>query len=246
MLGTVTAMLVGLVAFSVSLWRRPNSSPMEPIVIASSSTQPTTAPNPTLSTAGPPEKVLEGVKGRVEVLIHRKTGTYGIGDKGALPLRVGDGLAFDLVLEGPAYCYLIYIDSTGKVAPLYPWKPGNWQSRPKLEQPITNLRVPERANGVFPVEPGDAGMETVALWTRSQPLPVDFDVQTKLGKLPAQTRQSPQSVIWLADGRAERPLSFDVKEAGDPVLVLHEALRTLKTREGGRIYAISFANLGRE
>ena len=50
---------------------------------------------------------------------------------GALPLKAGDRFRIEVKLNRPAYVYLFWLGSDGKVAPIHPWAPGHWDRRPR-------------------------------------------------------------------------------------------------------------------
>ena len=47
-----------------------------------------------------------------------------------LPLKAGDRFRIEAKLNRPAYIYVFWVGSDGKVSPIYPWKPGHWDRRP--------------------------------------------------------------------------------------------------------------------
>lgn len=46
-----------------------------------------------------------------------------------LPLVPGDGVKFSIHGEIPLYYYIFWIDAAGKIAPMWPWKVGDWNNR---------------------------------------------------------------------------------------------------------------------
>src|SRR5262249_50492177 len=84
------------------------------------------------------------IKGSVDLLVYR------VDDKGgdvlvplahelAMPLRTGDELMIVAEVDRPAYLYLFWVDENGAGAPLYPWKPLSWDTRPTDERPVQKL-----------------------------------------------------------------------------------------------------------
>ena len=61
---------------------------------------------------------------------------------GVLPLKAGDRFWIEARLNRPAYIYLFWVGSDGKVAPIFPWQPGHWQGRPANEQRARSSRTP--------------------------------------------------------------------------------------------------------
>jgi serine/threonine protein kinase len=105
------------------------------------------------------------------------------GELRALPLRVGDKLR--IVIENvnrPAYLYVIWVDTEGKVFPFYPWVDENW-GWPEVETPVRgNIKLP--LNGkTYQNEPGSAGMETILLLARDTPLPRSERLDQRLAGL---------------------------------------------------------------
>ena len=55
---------------------------------------------------------------------------------GVLPLKTGDRFWIEARLNRPAYLYLVWVGADGKVAPIFPWQPGHWKTRPTNEQKL--------------------------------------------------------------------------------------------------------------
>jgi serine/threonine protein kinase len=168
---------------------------------------------------------------------------------GTLPLKNGDQIRVEVDVEKPAYLYLIWIDSEGNALPVYPWKPGDWQSLPPKQTPLSHLSLPNNADEGWPMQ-GVSGMETLVLFVRSEPLPSDVDLQSFLTDLPKQPLQGAESIVWIADGeliRSEdesmRGLDFGKPEQiSDSIL---RAQRQIQERLGkyfSEIRAVSFAH----
>jgi Protein kinase domain/Domain of unknown function (DUF4384) len=175
----------------------------------------------------------------------------GLDDPGALPLRVGDEISVEAELNRPAYVYLLWIDTDGKVAPVYPWRPGYWDGRPATEEPVQRLRRPESLDEFYPVRKGTPGMETLVLLARAAPLPANVDLRAVLGELPAQVGQGLQTTAWFENGvrvrnRHGREGRFDATRRNDPVLQTQQRLRErLLGEHFAYVLAVSFANQGR-
>ena len=91
-----------------------------------------------------------------------------INEPGVLPVKKGDEFRKEVRLNRPADIYLVWIDSTGKVAPVYPWKvASDWEegSAPKA---LGRLEMPAGGE-VWPIN-GPAGVETLVLLAREEPL----------------------------------------------------------------------------
>src|SRR5207244_2737754 len=125
---------------------------------------------------------------------------------GVLPLRPGNLLRIEVELNRPAYLYLVYIDSSGKATPLYPWETDDWQKRPAQEAPRDRLRIPDSGKGA-PLEPGLAGIESILLLARDEALPPgrDAEIVGQFAGLPGQSRLVPLlTAAWFRDGELVR------------------------------------------
>jgi hypothetical protein len=177
-----------------------------------------------------------------------------LSDPGALPLKADDRVRIEAELNRPAYLYVLQIDTEGKVAPVYPWRKGEWHNRPTEDQKRRRLSLPEedpREGGVggWKVAEGPPGMETMVLLAREEPLPRDVDLAKLLGHLGPQRQQGRRSVAWFENGEVvahepERAFkSFDPARIDDPVLQTQEVLRrTLLGRHFDYLRAVSYAN----
>jgi hypothetical protein len=174
-----------------------------------------------------------------------------LNQEGALPLKPGDLVRIEAELNRPAYVYILMIDTTGHVDPIYPWKPGDWTVRRPDEVPITRLSLPEEdPTGGWEVSAGPPGMETLVLLGRDTPLPRDVDLKALLAGLPPQKAQNNQSAVWFENGEvvrdeAERGFSsFDTHRIDDPVLATQELLKTRLGPFFRYSRAVSFAQQG--
>ncbi len=126
---------------------------------------------------------------------------------GALPARDGDVVHIRARLSRPAHAYVLWVDSSGKVYPCYPWDIGHddrgWKARwvPGGELPRDEVLCPDDVQGGGLVIDNVAGLETVLLLARSTPLPPGVDLEQLVGRLP----RSPD----LADPREWAVLPFD-------------------------------------
>ncbi len=218
-------------------------------------------PSSTVPATAPGERSIPPVsagawKGSLDVVLwnqqDRARRSLRLNDPGTLPLRPGDEIAVEARLNRPAYLYVLWIDTDGRVQPVYPWRPGHWEDRPSQEAPLDRLRRPEALDEFFAVEPGTAGMQTLVLLARQTPLPSAVDLRAELGPLPRQTEQDLRAAVWFENGVAvqdetgRRALRFDVKKVEDPVLVAQQRLRELQRRCGFALTrAVSFADRGR-
>lgn len=182
----------------------------------------------------------------------------GLRDVGTLPLKAGDRVRIETRLNRPAFQYIVQIETTGHVVPLYPWKPNTWE-RPAEERAHMTVNLPEnstRDGQVGGWEVGDKdppGMETLVLLVRESPLPRDFDLAKLLGNLhlPPQRMQNQLAAVWFEDGAVVlRPTtrsfkSFDPQRINDPVLQTQHQLWKHLHKHFACLRAVSYANVGK-
>ena len=65
-----------------------------------------------------------------------------LSDAGVLPLQAGDDVQIVAKTNRPAYLYLVQVESSGDIAPMYPWVKYDWDKR-KPELPRDSLRFPD-------------------------------------------------------------------------------------------------------
>ncbi len=195
------------------------------------------------------------LEGNVDVLIWDPDDParrgLGLREPGALPLRAGDQIRVEAVLNGPLYVYLIWIDCEGKVFPVYPWHRGDWTERPDEEQPRARLALPEQLDRGWPMQ-GGPGMETLMLLARKTPLPPDEDLASLLADLEPQPMQNARSLVEFHAGtiiteavsRDRGPVFFDPQRIDDPVLQTQQKLAERLSPHFELIRAVSFANRG--
>jgi hypothetical protein len=172
-------------------------------------------------------------------------------EPGALPVANGDQVRFQARLEVPAHIYLLWVGSSGKVQPLYPWDPSKGFARPLPPAAAeTAVDTPPAADRGWIVK-GAGGLETALLLARPTPLPEGLDLAKEIGTLPATRLRHPQEVAWLewSSGLIAprcreahfRDLDVDNDAAiDDSILKLMERLR----RHFDLIQAVRFAHRG--
>lgn len=74
-------------------------------------------------------------------------------------------------LPDPRFVYIVWISPESGPIPIYPWRVGDWRSRPADEQPVRDV-----TRDVGRLTPSPT-VETVVLLARSSPLPSDFDLR---------------------------------------------------------------------
>jgi hypothetical protein len=143
------------------------------------------------------------------------------------------------------------IDTEGKAAPLYPWRPGHWEERPAEEQPRGRLSLPDEPDGGWEVAVGPPGMETLLLLARPTPLPPDVDLAALLAGLPPQKEQGLRAAVWfengeIVHGEVDRVFaSFDPRRIDDPVLRTQALLQGRLKPLFPYTRAVSYANQGK-
>jgi hypothetical protein len=173
---------------------------------------------------------------------------------GALPLKTGDTFRIEARLNRPAYLYLFWVASDGKVAPIYPWKPGHWEVRPAEERKRDRLDLPAQADKAWEIPAGTPGIETLLLLVREEsPLPAkDEEALAKLLKgARVRTDVLIKEAVWLENGREitidrqdRAAPSKKTRKSDDPVLGIRRALSEKLTPLGDYYQAIVFPNQG--
>jgi serine/threonine-protein kinase len=118
----------------------------------------------------------------------------------ALPLRLGsDYVRIEAKLNRPAYLYVVWIDTDGKVDLVYPFDEIHQRRLPD-EAPVQELFWPSPTEGGF-VNDGPAGTSTLLLLARDEKLPEGTDVTDLFGKLGPQKSFERHEAAWFEDGR---------------------------------------------
>jgi hypothetical protein len=213
------------------------------------------AANVTQSAVQTAVPAVEPLHGLVDVLLWdpRDAARRGVSirDVSARPIRRSDQVRVKLTMNRPAYVYLLWVGGDGKVAPVYPWRPGDWRNRPQQEQPIDHLSLPPELDLGWPMG-GGAGMETIVLLARETPLPPTVDLESAVAGLQLQKLQSPDSLVEFEGGHpitesmdhSRAPLFFDSQRIDDPLLQNQQLLEERLGRHFQFIGAVSFANRG--
>ncbi len=101
---------------------------------------------------------------------------------GAVPVQPEDQIRIEARLDRPAYLYLFWIGSEGKVAPLYPWKEHDWSLRPETEEKVSEAELPSVLDDVLVIPESPPGLETLVLLAREDtPLPRDDEAKLAQG-----------------------------------------------------------------
>ena len=193
-------------------------------------------------------------KGFIDVVIYDPSDPHRqnvhLNDPDVMPLRPGDKIAVEAGLDRSAYCYVLWIDADGTVDPVYPWRPGHWDTRPAEEQPVQWLRRPEALDRFFPIKESAAGMETLVLLVREKPLPPDVDLRAELGPVQPQGLQTLRATAWFENGgvvknEAGRAPNWDEERIDDPLRATQEQIRSRLGRWFAYTRAVSFADRGK-
>ncbi|MFV2065995.1 MAG: serine/threonine-protein kinase [Pirellulales bacterium] len=172
-------------------------------------------------------------------------------DPAARPLKTDDRVRIETRLNKPAYVYILWVDSEGTVLPLYPWQPGDWESRPSRESPVKQVSLPVADDEAWPLE-GEPGMETLLMLVRESPLPAEVDLKQALSALPRQAAKTPGSLIEFVNsqvvirqGRTDRgPKLYDPQKIDDPVLTTQRIIKEKLGEHFRYTRTVSFANAG--
>jgi hypothetical protein len=248
--GTVAVLLVLGVAMGLIVARTPG-------------TFPGVAGTPTVST----ESSAPSLKGWIDLLVwegkkvagprnpHRR-GLY-LHQLDALPLKVGDEIQVEWYVNRPRFVYVVWINSAGKVLPVYPWQGFQWDQRPAEELPLEGLKkLPEGAvEDGWEMDKGAPGMETLLLLTRETKLTDAGAKDLKaavaaLGPQPLQDGKT-DAAVWFENGavvtaeQGRAPKAFDAERIDDPVLRTQGVLRDKLGPHFDYTRAVSFAFRGK-
>jgi serine/threonine protein kinase len=107
----------------------------------------------------------------------------------ALPARSTDLVRIEVNLDRPAYSYLLLLTSQGEAVPLYPWNEGPDLEVLNVDAPPPVRREakwsnPRKANRGWEMD-DKAGLETLLLLVREEPLPAGMSLRGLLGEIPA-------------------------------------------------------------
>ena len=174
----------------------------------------------------------------------------------ALPMKVYDQVQVEAELPHPMFAYVIWIDSSGRALPVYPWRNFEWDQRSGAEQPVAQLKLPEgAAEDGWEMDEGAAGMETLLLLARESKLSAEGEKELRaaLGALGPQALQDGKTdaAVWFENGvvvtaeAGRAPMSFDAKRIDDPVLRTQGLLRDKLVSQFGYTRAVSFAFRGK-
>jgi serine/threonine protein kinase len=175
-----------------------------------------------------------------------------LSDPASRPMRPGDEIRVKAELNRPAYVYLVWIDSAGEVAPMYPWIDGDWKRRgPEVKAATFELPQLNGEWEVWKMGPGKAGLETMVLLCRDDVLPTDVDLAGILGQFGPQPLEGQDvgAVAWFENGNMVRdearraPLVKPV-QGGNPLERFNREVQRRVKGQFGYTRAITYGNEG--
>jgi hypothetical protein len=174
-------------------------------------------------------------------------------DPDVLPARDGYQFRIEARVEPPAFVYILAIDEEGKAMPLYPWQPGQWDTRPLQERRVRNVSLPANEGYGWTIRGPWEGMMALVMLARQTPLDVtDEDLRALLGGVAAQ-RPLPgrRAAVWFEDGREvrdepdrQRTIDFAEKDLNNPVVRLQTLIRQKLQPHADYTRAVTFAKEG--
>jgi hypothetical protein len=157
---------------------------------------PTPTPSPTRAAS---------LHGEITLWVNEPKSTFRRGlrlnQPGAVPVKTGDEVRVEAWVDRPAYLYLFWLGSDGKVAPLYPWKEHQWTERPLQEGKVERVELPEVVDDTMTLPPSAPGLETLVLLAREDsPLPRDAGTALEkdlAGPPPTSLPDWMNQAVWL-------------------------------------------------
>jgi hypothetical protein len=200
---------------------------------------------------GPTEPLQGSIHLRIDDPANPRRRNLRLDQDAALPLKAHDRFRIEVKLNRPAYLYVFWIGSDGKVGPIYPWTSRHWD-RPAQEDKTDRLDLPPKIDQAWEIPAGDPGLEAVVLLAREEsPLPRDVDLTRLLAGLPAQRRLSIDTAVWIENGREVTLDSHDraapstkTRKSDDPVLRIRRLLLDKVQPLGDYSQAVLFPNQG--
>jgi hypothetical protein len=174
-------------------------------------------------------------------------------DPDALPAREGYQFRIEARVEPAAYVYILAIDEEGKAMPLYPWQPGQWDTRPTEEQRVGNVSLPANEGFGWTITERKEGMMALVMLARRTPLDVTDDDLQALFNGVAEQRPLPgrRAAVWFEDGREirdepdrQRTIDFAEKGLNNPVVRLQTLIRQKLQPHADYTRAVTFAKEG--
>lgn len=157
-------------------------------------------------------------------------------EPGATPVRAGGIMSLEVQLEQPACAYLVWIDTDGRVVPLYPWNHEAIEVRdvdvpPPARKAAKTINNPPIGGGWPFGKKG--GVETVLLLARREPLGAGVRVGHLLGQVPPPKLRHRNEVAVLGLDRGADSVSTLLSQnrgADDEARAADEPLRAAMVR----------------
>jgi hypothetical protein len=183
------------------------------------------------------------LRGEFDVLVRERGGVVlpaplPLGGPDSLPLRAGDRVEFQaqLAAGAAAHVYIVHIDSTGLVKPVYPdgW---DWQRLPPARPKAGVHRWPPGDGRGLELQQSPSGLEALIWLARTKELtaPENAKLQTLLTGPGWSWRQPPPgaapAAVWWENGlfltKRGPPATVAAAAADDPVGVTDRAMRRI-------------------
>jgi hypothetical protein len=179
---------------------------------------------------------LPPLKGYVDVKVRQKLESppdQFLWEPGVLPLRTGYFMRIEAELNRPAFLYVVWLESSGRAVPKYPWQKDKWDRQPAEEKPLITWAFPRvKKDDWAPLDPSPPGIEAILLLVRENVLPAGEDAALArlFEGLPKQARLEDRQVrVWLENGEVveDRGAANEAKaaEARDLLSRLQALLR---------------------
>lgn len=177
------------------------------------------------------------LEGKFHVSIGKLTGktrkAIPIADPEALPVKAGDWMFLEAEYEEPAHTFIVWLDTNGKVVPLYPWNFDEIEIRDIQKPPpacsaVRIIRNPVTIDKGWIFEKG-SGLETVLLLGRRDPGGEKIDFQKLLGaeSTVAKARDRAEMAVLKLSRGSTGVQTLEAKNRGDDADA-KETDRTLK------------------
>lgn len=173
------------------------------LAVSQRSSVPSTAAQPAeTSKVGPPE-------GKLQLFVRPRAGApqpLSIDEAGALPIRAGGSMNMEVHLDKAAFIYLVWINSEGKLLPLYPWNTDTLEIK-DVSEPFPQRRASKVVFSPLVLGGGwlfgsVGGTETVLLLARRSPLPDEVQLGDVLKELSAPPQLEESSNLATAHASA--------------------------------------------
>jgi hypothetical protein len=165
-------------------------------------------------------------------------------ERRALPLRPNDWIRIEAEMHPPAYLYVVWIDTDGKVTPLWPWEDGDWTRLPGDQAPRDRLTLPDLVKGeaVMPLSGGPPGIESLLLLARETPLTAAENSEVMrilsrpLARQPMTLSEADvHFAVWLENGErvtdepTRAPIVSKAQSSGDPEVQVRSVMKQLQS-----------------